>query len=89
MTLKNVLEEICAEEYALPENAPRHRFSLKHRRAVNKIMYPDNLPKTEKRIPLKRRVVVIAAIALLAVVTGAASIMRYNGFRFTKERIEG
>lgn len=89
MTLTNVLEEICAKEYALPENAPRHRFSPKHRRAMNKILYPDNLPKAEKKLVLKRRVVIIAAIALLAVVTGAASIIRHGGFWFTKERSGG
>lgn len=89
MTLTNVLEVICAEEYALPENAPRYRFSFKHRRAMNKILYPDNLPKTEKKPALKRRAVIIAAIALLAVVTGAASIIRHGGFRFTRASIGG
>lgn len=89
MTLSNVLEEICAQEYVLPENAPRHRFSRKHRRAVNAILYPDNLPKAEKKPALRRRVVIIAAIVLLAVVTGAASIIRHGGFVFTKERSEG
>lgn len=85
MTLKDVLEEICAEEYALPANAPRHRFPLRHRRAMNKILYPDNLPKTEKRISLKRRMIVIAAIVVLAVVTGAAaSFYHYNGFALYK-----
>lgn len=87
MTLKNVLEEICAEEYALPASAPRHRFPLRHRRAMNKILYPDNLPKTEKRISLKRRMIVIAAIVVLAVITGAAaSFYHYNGFTFHKHK---
>lgn len=89
MTLMNVLEEICVEEYALSENAPRHRFSLKHRRAMNKILYPDNLPKAEKKPVLKRRVVLIAAIALLAVMTGAASIIRHGGFWFNRASYEG
>lgn len=86
MTLKNVLEQICAEEYALPESAPRHRFSRKHRRAMRKVFYPDNRPQTEKRISLKRRAIVIAAIVVLAVVTGAATVIRYGGFRFLKYR---
>lgn len=85
MTLKNVLEEICAQEYALPANAPRHRFSLKHRRAIQKVFYPENLPKTEKRISIKRRAVLIAAVVVLAVITGAAaSFYHYNGFAFHK-----
>lgn len=66
MTLKDVLEEICAEEYALPENAPRHCFKRAHRRAVNAVLYPNGLPKTEKKLPLKRRVFVIAAAVVLA-----------------------
>lgn len=85
MTLINVLEEICEQEYALTANAPRHRFSSKHRRAMSKILYPDNLPKAEKKPALRRRVVIIAAIALLAVVTGAATVIRYGGFWLTKE----
>lgn len=89
MTLRNVLEEICEQEYALPANAPRHRFSFKHRRAMSKILYPDNLPKAEKKPAFKRRAVIIAAIALLAVVTGAASIVRHGGFRFSRASFEG
>lgn len=85
MTLANILEEIAEQEYALPKAAPKHFFSFKHRRAMNKILYPNNLPKTEKKPAFKRRVVIIAAIALLAVVTGAAaSFYHYNGFAFHK-----
>ena len=73
MTLKNVLEEICDEEYALPENAPAHRFKRRHRSAVNAVLYPNGLPKTERRLPLKRRLLVAAVIVVLAVVTGAAA----------------
>ena len=89
MTLTNVLEEICAEEYALPANAPRHRFSIRHRRAITKLFYSENLPKAEKRVSVKRRAIIIAAIVALAVVTGAASIIRYNGFWLTKDHIAG
>ncbi|MDE6732404.1 MAG: DUF4367 domain-containing protein [Oscillospiraceae bacterium] len=89
MTLANILEEIAEQEYALPKAAPKHFFSFKHRRAMNKILYPDNLPKAEKKPAFKRRAVILAAIALLAVVTGAVSIIRHGGFWFNKERIEG
>lgn len=89
MTLNDVLEEICAEEYALPANAPHHRFKRAHRRAVNAILYPNGLSKTEKKLPLKRRVLVVIAIVVLAVVTGAASIIRCGGFGFTKNRFNG
>lgn len=89
MTLKDVLEEICAEEYALPANAPRHRFKRQHRRAVNAILYPNGLPKTENKLPLKRKVLVITAVVVLAVVTGAASLNHYNGFSFHKDDHEG
>lgn len=87
MTLKNVLEEICAEEYALPEKAPRHRFSAKHRRVVNDILYSE---KAKRRMSVKRRVLVIAAAAaVLAVITGAVSIIRHDGFWFKKDHIAG
>ena len=87
MTLKNVLEEICAEEYALPANAPAHRFKRRHRLAMNAVLYPDGLPKTERKLPLRRRLLVIAVVAVLAVVTGAsASIYHYNGFEFRRKK---
>lgn len=82
MTLANILEEIAEQEYALPKAAPKHFFSFKHRRAMNKMLYPDNLPKAEKKPAFKRRMVIFAAVALLAVVTGAASIVRHGGFWF-------
>lgn len=87
MTLKNVLEEICAEEYALPANAPAHRFKRRHRRAVNAVLYPDGLTKTKRRLPLKRRVIAVVAIVALALLTGAAaSFYHYNGFMFVKNK---
>ena len=87
MTLKNVLEEICSEEYALPANAPAHRFKRRHRRAVNAVLYPDGLPKTERKLKLKRRILVASVIVVLAVVTGAAAVIRYGGFEFGKEKV--
>ena len=88
MTLKNVLEEICAEEYALPANAPAHRFKRRHRRAVNAVLYPDGLPKTERRLKLKRRILVAAVIVVLAVFTGAAAgLYHYNGFLLHKTKV--
>ena len=87
MTLKNILEEICAEEYALPANAPAHRFKRRHRRAVNAVLYPDGLPKTERKLKLKHRILVAAAVVVLAVVTGCATAIRYGGFEFGKERV--
>ena len=87
MTLKNVLEDICAEEYALPANAPAHRFKRRHRKTVNAALYPDGLPKTERRLPLKRRILLAAAVVALAVLTGAAaSYYRHNGFMFVKNK---
>ena len=88
MTLKNVLEEICAEEYALPANAPAHRFKRRHRRAVNAVLYPNGLPKTERKLSLKRRILVVAVVVVLAVVTGsAAGYYHYNGFGFHKTKV--
>lgn len=87
MTLKNVLEDICAEEYALPANAPAHRFKRRHRKAVNAALFPDGLPKSERRLPLKRRILLAAAVVALAVLTGAAaSYYRHNGFMFVKNK---
>lgn len=89
MTLKDVLEKICAEEYALLENTPHHHFKRAHRRAVNEVLYPNGLPKTEKKLPLKRRVFVIAAVVVLAIVTGAAVIIHENGFFFDEGHLHG
>ena len=79
--------DICAEEYALPANAPAHRFKRRHRKAVNAALYPDGLPRSERRLPLKRRILLAAAVVALAVLTGAAaSYYRHNGFMFVKNK---
>lgn len=91
MTLENVLADICAEDYALPKRAPRHVFSVKHRKAMNELFYPDNTPKTNKRLPVKLRAPVIAAMVVLAagLAMGAASVIRYGGFTFARHDYEG
>lgn len=89
-TLKEVLEQVCAEDYALPEKARGHVFSRKHRKAVNEIIYHDNEPKSKKRLPLKLRVPIIAAAVLAAgLAMGAASVIRYGGFTFSRHDYEG
>ncbi len=85
--LYEVLENYCAEEYALPKNAPRHLFSRTHRRAMNTLFYVDDVPKAAGKMPLKRRVLIIAAIAVLAIM-GAAAVVVSHGFRFDKNPVE-
>lgn len=71
-----ILERVCMEEYTLPEEAPVHHFSLKHRRRMKRILaLPCFTPEPTRRLMLNRRTVciLIAAIFLAAAAaTGAA-----------------
>lgn len=75
-TLAEVFEEVYKQEFTEFDNAPKHFFSRRHRKAMNEILYPRNkseLTKSadyQRKIPIKRR----ALIALLAIILSVCGI---------------
>lgn len=71
-----ILEQVCTEEYSVPDNAPVHRFTSRHRREMKRILsIPFSCPEPGRKLKLSRRTlcILIAAIFLAALaVSGAA-----------------
>ncbi len=68
-----ILEQVCMEEYTLPEKEPVHHFSLKHRRRMKRILaLPRSAPEPTRRLRLNRRTVCIL-IAIIFLAAGAAA----------------
>lgn len=80
ITLKGILEEMCIErahEFEQLE-CKRHFFSPRHHRAMNKIFYPksEGFKASLKRIPIRRRLVVMLMVIFIATmgITAGADI---------------
>ena len=82
-----ILEKICLEDYSFTGEAPVHHFSARHRRRMKRILdMPYSAPQTSRRIHLNRRtvLVLIAAVFLAAILTGAAIVFFSGGFAWKK-----
>ena len=82
-----ILEKICLEDYSFTGEAPIHHFSARHRRRMKRILdMPYSAPQTSRRIHLNRRtvLVLIAAVFLAAILTGAAIVFFSGGFAWKK-----
>lgn len=82
-----ILEKICLEDYSFSGEAPIHHFSARHRRRMKRILdMPYSAPQTSRRIHLNRRtvLVLIAAVFLAAILTGAAIVFFSGGFAWRK-----
>ena len=89
--LKSLLQESVEREWSKYENAPEHKFSLKHRLAMKKIfkLFSQNTRKTASNTPQKwhkphsiRKRLMIAAIIIICLVlmTGFALLFISKGF---------
>lgn len=82
-----ILEKICLEDYSFTGEAPIHHFSARHRRRMKRILdMPYSALQTSRRIRLNRRtvLVLIAAVFLAAILTGAAIVFFSGGFAWKK-----
>ena len=80
-SLIEILEEVHSKEFAIYDNPPKHRFSIRHRRNMKNILSP----KSEKSTPAKYKLtpktaVIIVLLLFLALLTGAVIILRFSGF---------
>lgn len=72
-TLTEVFEELHQREFAEFDKPKRHIFSLRHRRAMNKILSP-NQPRGNglRCLPPSKRIAVIILLIFLAILTATA-----------------
>lgn len=89
-TLKSVLEQVCLEEAEefRDMKAGHHFFSLRHRKAMKKILKPavetHSLGSVSVRIANRKRLVIIALVILLALLGISAGAIAMRGFQQNK-----
>ncbi len=84
ISLKQILEEMCLEEANEFENMkdiPHHHFSLRHRRAMRKILSVNQPERRGLRsLPPSKRIVIAVMLIFLALFTITASAVAIKGF---------
>ncbi len=84
ISLKQILEEMCLEEvneFKNMKNIPHHHFSLRHRRAMKKILSANQPERRGLRsLPPTKRIVIATMLIFLALFTITASGVAINGF---------
>ncbi len=81
--LLSALETVCMEDYVCTQPVPVHHFSRRHRKAMERILYPNgDIPAVSGQIRLSRRtlIILIAAVFLAAFITGGALVSFVSGF---------
>lgn len=85
ITLKSILEEMCAERAREFEQLEcrSHFFSLRHRRAMNKILYPKTkgLVASFNNVPIHRRIIVMLIVIFIAAFGISAGAALFDGLR--------
>ena len=72
-TLTEVFEELHRREFAELDDPKRHIFSLSHRRAMKRILSPEQPSQSGLRyLPTPKRVAVILLLIFLAILTATA-----------------
>ena len=74
--LAEVFDTVYLQELSEFDSAPRHFFSLRHRRQMKKILYPNTVyaGMTKREAPLKKRLLIallVIILSLLGIVAGA------------------
>lgn len=81
--LLSALETVCMEDYVCTRPVPVHHFSRRHRKAMERILYPNSeVLAASGQIRFSRRtlIILIAAVFLAAFITGAALVSFISGF---------
>lgn len=83
-TLAEVFDTVYLQEFSEFDGAPRHFFSLRHRRAMKKILYPNTVyaGMATRRVPLKKRLLIILLVIILSLIGIAAGAQISRGFAF-------
>lgn len=87
--LSEIFDAAYEREFAVFDDAPEHKFSFRHRRKMQKILFPEaeQIPSgnriVKRKISLKRSTLVVALLIFLALIAGAVSVFRIAGFSGT------
>lgn len=88
-TLSEIFDEVYEQEFSEFDAPPKHRFSFRHRRKMQKILSPESEQISsenhivKRKISLKRNVLVVVILIFLAMIAGAVSVFRIAGFSGT------
>ena len=89
-TLNEVFEEIHRCDFAVFDNAPRHLFSNKHRRAMKKILSAASQnagPSCDThKLPFGKKAIIICLVIFMAMLGIAAGAAIVNVFKLEKHR---
>lgn len=87
-SLMEVLEEVNRLDYAEFDNPPEHRFSRRSRKALKKLLRPEPARRSIhwSRIPVRKRIVLVLLIVLLAAVGVTAGAVAIYGFKQERHR---
>lgn len=88
--LRSILGEALERDLAEYDNVPEHKFSLRHRLAMKRILSAANSApnavaarRTTQKFSLKRTLLIAAVLVFLAVIVGAVVVFRSVNFRGT------
>ena len=77
--LQQALLEACEKEFASFEDGGEHRFSRRHKKKMT-AMFKEFSGKPERKMPLKRRIIVMVIAVLLAALTGVTAVAVAKSF---------
>lgn len=89
-SLAEIFDEVYKREFAEFKRPRRGFFSLRHRREMRRILYPNSTRKSGRlSVSLKRKILIITVLIFLAVITGAVSAGAVSDKAFSRFNIEG
>lgn len=84
--LSEVFDDVYRQEFSEFDDTPSHFFSLKHRKAVKGIFYPQAVTyKVKRGTPIKRRLLIALLVILLSAIGVAACAAVSRSFSFKEK----
>lgn len=82
--LAEVFDTVYLREFSEFDSAPRHFFSLRHRRKMKKILYPNTVydGAAKRRAPLKKRLLIALLVIILSLIGIVAGAQISKSFAF-------
>lgn len=77
--LQQALLEACEKEFTPFEDGGEHRFSRRHKKKMM-AMFKEFSGKLKRKMPLKRRIIVVVIAVLLAALTGVTAVAVAKSF---------